>query len=169
MGVTQLRSLQLLPSYVEGIESERAEEERSTRLHVEEGSTTEICFLPVFRGISIFRGGERQLNSAEQWKIKQKVQIVVLLSCWAGLALITGWKEAREEKRRDSLSLPGVSEEDGKWYTGWQRRATHFGTQSQCRSRQFHKCVRKLFEICQKTVSYKKLSENYLKSVTYMS
>ena len=43
------------------------------------------------------------------------------------------------------------------------------GTLRQCRSQKFQKCVRKLSEICQKTVSYIKLSEICQKCVRKVS
>ena len=43
------------------------------------------------------------------------------------------------------------------------------GTLRQCRSQKFQKCVRKLSEICQKTVSYIKLSEICPKCVRNVS
>ena len=56
-----------------------------------------------------------------------------------------------------------------EWNGGRVISAQHghpfFGTLCFCRSQEFQKCVRYLSEICQKTVSYKKLSEKCLKCV----
>ena len=43
------------------------------------------------------------------------------------------------------------------------------GTLGWCGSHKFQKCVRNVSDKCQKTVSYKNLSENYLKCVRYLS
>ena len=45
----------------------------------------------------------------------------------------------------------------------------NMGTLSQCRSQNFHKSVRYLSEIGQKTVIYKNMSENCLNCVRYKS
>ena len=50
-----------------------------------------------------------------------------------------------------------------KWIA--PRICSGFGTHDQCRSQKFQKTVRYLSEICQKTVSYKNVSENSLKCV----
>ena len=46
---------------------------------------------------------------------------------------------------------------------------SYMGTLVQCRSQKFQKCVIYLSEICQKTVSFKNLSEKHLNCVRFLS
>ena len=79
-------------------------------------------------------------------------------------------KQRKEEKERFSASRESEESkrrEERKHCIGIPNAKS--GTLVQCRSQKFQKCVIYLSEICQKTVSFKNLSENHLNCVRYLS